>query len=288
MWHRESGAGEGADPKSISSQPVAAPEPWSPLDLVPPMSLKVWFLSWPEDRRNLDLSDMGWRSGEPLGAGAPSVLTALLWLFANPDHTPCYRITPCAVVQISGELLSASSPGFTARKWDSGRWRSWPCFCRGAPSAVVALGWCVENGEISALCRNSHNKLMSVLGPLCLLHQHLAQSVFLLPVFSRSSPFCNVRNFAIIPGRAVISPGPGAWHGGHSDGQEGGGGTEIPPGSLGHVICFPSTSLSRQEGPWQHRVGAQGPAGLLSGQRVLGTSGWCPFQPQVSPAWQGG
>lgn len=86
---------------------------------------------------------------------------------------------------------------------------------RGVLSVAVALDWCVENGEISALYWNSHNKLLSVLGALCLLHQHLAQSVFLLPMFSTSSPFCNGRNFAVMPGRAVTLPGAGAWHGGH-------------------------------------------------------------------------
>ena len=87
-----------------------------------------------------------------------------------------------------------------------------PCFRHGAPSVAVALGWRVENGEIPALYGNSQNKLLSVLGPLCLLHQHLAptlpQSVFLLPTFSRRNPFYNGRHAIVVPGRALTS-GPG-------------------------------------------------------------------------------
>ena len=78
---------------------------------------------------------------------------------------------------------------------------------------AVALGWCVEKGEISARYGNGQNKLLSALGSVCPLHQHLAptlaQGVFLLPVFSRSNLFYNGRNAVAIPGLVLST----AWHG---------------------------------------------------------------------------
>lgn len=169
---------------------------------------------------------------------------------------------------------------------------------------AVALGWRVENGEISALYRNSQNKLLSVLGPLCLLHQHLAltlaQSVFLLPMFSRSNPFYSGRNAIVVPGWA-LTLGPGNRVAGRKEGEAPKSQAALrlclPPSSPSHVICFPSTSLSRQERLWQGWVGSQGtggPAGLLSRaarggrdwQRALGTGGRCLLQPWASPAQQ--
>lgn len=176
-------------------------------------------------------------------------------------------------MEISEEPVSASSPGFAASKGDGGQWKSWSCFCHGAPSVAVPLVWCVENRELSALCGNSQNKLLSVLGPLCLLRQHLALtlalSVFLLLMFSRGNPSWREECYRC--------PRPGTDLGTWQEGgrQEGGGGTEIPahaavlpPSQLPrprHLL--PSASLSRQEGLWPRWVGAQGmggPAGLLS------------------------
>lgn len=100
---------------------------------------------------------------------------------------------------ISREPLSASSPDFKVRKRDKGCGSPGPV--SGALNVAVALGWCVENREICALCRNSQNKLLSVLGPLCLLQQPLtpalAHSVLLLPVFSTPSTLGETPSLAL-------------------------------------------------------------------------------------------
>lgn len=168
----------------------------------------------------------------------------------------------------------------------------------------MALGSRVEEGEISALYRNSQNKLLSVLGPLCLLHRHpaltLAQSV--------SAPHVLKKQPLLQWEKHHRCPWPGtdlrAWY--RVVGRKEGEAPKsqpvlqlcLPPSSPSHVTCFPSTSLSRQEGLWQLWVGSEGtgrPAGLLSRaacggrgwQRVLGTGGQCPLQPWATPAQQG-
>lgn len=116
----------------------------------------------------------------------------------------------------------------------------------------MTLGWCVENRDISALYGNSQNKLLSVLGPLCVLHQPLtlalAHGVLLLPVFSTPS------TLAEMPSLSLTGTDLRAWQWGGR--QEGGEGTEIPacavavpPSQLpSHIICFLSAPYLDKKG----------------------------------------
>lgn len=94
---------------------------------------------------------------------------------------------------------------------------------------VVALGWHVESGEISALYGNSQNKLLSVLGPLCRLHQHLAPALaqhVSAPHVFKKQPLLQWEKCHRCP---WLGTDLGAWQQG---GRQGGGGTEIPARAL--------------------------------------------------------
>lgn len=154
----------------------------------------------------------------------------------EPQHSPTPQCTTAAM-ELSGDPLPASShPGTVTG---------------GAESLGPAPWWCSECGNVLGMGGRCplHNKFLSVLGPLCLLHQHSPS-----PVSGHVSAPCVFKKQLLQWDKCHYCAWPGA-------GSRVVGRKEketpnsqpvlwlcLPPSSPSCVSCFRLTSLSGGEG----------------------------------------